>query len=173
MTPTEFLLADILNSRSFFSIWYWIFLAVTWAHLTHFSLGIGYHDVRHADRVKGQAMQDLETIVAINLRNTLPMLKNHGAILVGIMAFMLSVFLTIGLAFDFELMQAIGLFWFFLCILGIFSWQFLMRLEADTPKGTDLVNAFKKHRLIKKIVGFVALFVTAIYGLIIHAFDLL
>ena len=171
MDPTDILIADILSSRSFLSIWYWIFLAVCWAQLTHFTLGIGFHDVRHADRVRGQAMADLETMVAINLRNTMPMLKNYGAVLVGVMTFMLSVFLTIGLAFNFELMQAIGLFWFFLCILGIVSWKFMLRLEAEQPKGSDLVKAIQRHKLVKQIIGVLALFLTAFYGLLTATFD--
>ena len=116
-------------------------------------------------------MADLETMVAINLRNTLPMLKNYGAVLVGVMTFMLSVFLTIGLAFNFELMQAIGLFWFFLCILGIVSWKFMLRLEAEQPKGTDLVKAIQCHKLAKQIIGVLALFLTAFYGLLTATFD--
>ena len=117
-------------------------------------------------------MKDFETVVEINLRNIMTTLKNYGAILVGAMAFLLSMFLTIGLAFDFELMQAIGLFWFFLCILGAVSWKFLLRLSNEKPKGAALIKAFRKHHIVKQFIGFLALFVTAFYGMLTATFNI-
>ena len=89
MDPATRLFADILNSGSFLSLWYWIFLAVLWAQLSYFTLGVGYHDVRQAAREGGQNMKDIETIVDINLKNTLASLREYGSVLVGVAMFFL------------------------------------------------------------------------------------
>ena len=164
MDQSELLISDLLNSGSFLSIWYWIFLAVVWAQMTHFTIGIGHHDVRQANRAGGQFMTDLETLVDINLRNNLWVLRKYGALVVGFMAFFFAVFITTGFVFGFELMQAVAIFWFFVCLLGMITWRFLTRLEVDQPKGKELTKRFSRHTMLKQIVGFSSLLITACYG---------
>ena len=92
------------------------------------------------------------------------MLRKYGALVVGFMAFFFAVFITTGFVFGFELMQAIAIFWFFVCLLGMISWRFLTRLEVEQPKGKELTKRFSRHTTLKQIIGFSSLLITAFYG---------
>ena len=164
MEPALSLLAEILSADSFLNVWYWIFLAVIWAHLSHYTLGIGHHDVLQAKRAGGEFMADFEAVVEIKLRRGLEALRDYGTLLVGIMAFFLSVFSVTGFLFGFELMQAVAILWFFICIYGMITWRLMSKLEADAPKGQELSKRFSRHQNAKQLIGFLSLLFTVFYG---------
>ena len=170
-SPDDILLI-LLNSQSFLSLWFWVFVAFIWAQMTHFTLNIGHHDTRHASRSGGQVMVDYEQLVYINLRNNLRLLRRYGPLVVGFMAFAMSLFAVLGFGYGFELMQALALQWFFISILGVVSWRFLLRLEEHAPKGKELTRLFTRHTMLKQVIGFIAILVTAIYGVIYAALKL-
>ena len=62
---------EVIGSRSFASIWYWIVFAVVLTRTTHWTLGVPYEDVRNARTLGGQHATDFEIKIEIKLTSKL------------------------------------------------------------------------------------------------------
>jgi hypothetical protein len=87
---------EVIGSRSFASIWYWIVFAVVWTRATHWTLGVPYEDARNSQRFGGQHQIDFEVKIEINIRKTLELFENHSAVFTAAAAFCLATVFTLG-----------------------------------------------------------------------------
>ena len=158
-------LFDVIDFRSFSSLWYWIVLAVTWSSTSHWVLGVPFDMIMRARKHGGHAMRDLEDLVRINVNRILFVARASGLWAAGIVTFALSALGTLAFWYDIEFTQAVFLLLLPLSLVGLMSLATAARLEAEAPLGDLLVKRLLRHRFWTQAIGVVAIFVTAMYGM--------
>jgi len=75
---------ELIDMRSFSNLWFWIALAVVWSSTSHWVLGVPFDMVVRARRKGGQAEEDLETIVRVNVNRMLMIARVSGLWIMGL-----------------------------------------------------------------------------------------
>lgn len=158
-------LFQVIDLRSFSSLWYWIAVAVIWSSVSHWVLGVPYDLIQRARRHGGQAQQDFEDLVRINVNRLLHISSAAGLILIGFLFFLLSSLVILGFFYGVELAQAIFLLALPLSFVGAVSLSTARLIAEKRPEGEELFAALFRHRLWTQIIGMIAIFVTAMYGM--------
>ena len=65
------LITQMVDMRSFSSLWFWMAIAVYWSLSSHWVLGVPQDMIHRARRIGGAAVADLETLVQINSQRIL------------------------------------------------------------------------------------------------------
>jgi len=156
---------EVIDMRSFSNLWFWIALAVLWSTTSHWVLGVPYDLVTRARRQGGQAMADLEALTAINVRRFLYILRVSGLWVVGFAFFMLTTLLALGFFYGIEFAQALFLLALPMAIVGALTLRAAVRIERDQPEGQDLCRRLAFHRIAVQLIGMLAIFVTAMWGM--------
>ena len=158
-------LLQVIDLRSFSSVWYWMAVAVVWSSVSHFVLGVPYDLIQRARRHGDQAERDLQDIVRVNVNRLLHISDTAGLFLIGFAAFSLTGLAVLAFYYWVELAQAILLIAFPLAIVGMISIRTARRISANPPSGDELFAALFRHRLWTQAVGMAAIFVTAMFGM--------
>jgi hypothetical protein len=161
-------LLDLIDMRSFSNLWYWISLGVIWSSASHWVLGVPYDMVHRARREQGQALEDLETMVRIQASRMLHASRNHGALLIGIVCFMVTVLALLAFAYDTEFAQAVLFLFVPLCILGYLSLRTSVKIEAGDGQGDRLFRRLGWHRLSVQVLGMLSIFFTSLFGMYVN-----
>ncbi len=159
------LIFSLIDFRSFSNLWYWIALAVTWSTASHWVLGVPYDMVLRAKRTEGQALTDLNDIVRVNLNRLLYIADEAGAVLASLASFALTTLGLLGVYYHSELAQAVLLLVGPLMLVGWMSVRSARRIRAGSLQGEALFRALHWHRVRVQIVGVIAIFVTAMWGM--------
>jgi hypothetical protein len=159
------MLFDLIDMRSFSNLWYWIALGVIWSSASHWVLGVPYDMVFRARREGGQALDDLETMVRINVSRMLHASRNHGPALIGVVCFMITVLGLLGFLYDVEFAQAVLFLFVPLMVLGYLSLRTSVKVEAGEGQGDALFRRLGWHRLSVQVLGMLSIFVTSLYGM--------
>lgn len=158
-------LLDVIDARSFSSLWFWTVLAVVWSSASHWVLGVPYDVVLRARRQGGQALVDLEDIVRVNVNRILYIGRESGIWLLGFTSFILSGLLVLALWYRIEFAQAIALIAFPMTLVGILSMATARRIETEGLAAETLFRRLTRHRFWTQVIGMVSIFVTAMYGM--------
>jgi len=161
-------LVDLIDLRSFSNLWYWIGLGVIWSSASHWVLGVPYDMVYRARRDEGKARDDLETMVRINVERMLFASRNYGAVLIGVVCFMVTVLGLLGFLYDIEFAQAVLFLFVPLCVLGYLSLRTSVKIEAGDSQGDRLFRRLGWHRLSVQVLGMVSIFCTSLYGMYVN-----
>lgn len=156
---------EVIDLRSFSNLWFWIALAVLWSSASHWVLGVPFDMVLRARRNGGSAADDLEVMVAINVRRLLFITRMAGLWLVGMAAFVLTALAILGFWYWVEFAQAILLLAAPMMLVGLLTLQTARRIEAEMPEGRALWTRLTRHRIAVQGIGVVAIFVTAMWGM--------
>ena len=156
---------DLIDMRSFSNLWYWIALGVIWSSASHWVLGVPYDLVYRARREQGQALDDLETLVRINVNRMLHASRSYGAGLIGVTSFLVTVLGILGFFYRVEFAQAVLFMFVPLLILGYLSLRASVKVEAGEGQGDALFRRLFRHRLSVQVLGMVSIFVTSLYGM--------
>lgn len=155
----------LLDLRSFSNLWYWLSLAVVWSSSSHFVMGVPYDMVLRARRAGGDAARDLDELARIQSRRVLSAIDRAGAWLAGMAAFWLTLLGLLGFRHGIEFAQAV-----FLIVLPLMPVAWLTiraaRAVAGGPlRGEALWRRIGRTRRAIQGIGFIALFVTAVWGM--------
>lgn len=156
---------ELIDLRSFSNLWFWIVLAVVWSSTSHWVLGVPYDMVSRARRHGGQAQADLETITRINANRLLYIARTSGLWLLGFMFFLLTMLASLGFYYKVEFAQAVFLLALPLTGVGGLSISTAHRIERGEGSGEALDRRLHRHRLMTQMIGMVAIFVTAMWGM--------
>jgi hypothetical protein len=159
------MLFELIDMRSFSNLWYWIALAVTWSQASHWVLGIPFDMVLRARRQGEQAETDLNDIARINVNRLLYILHVDGPVLVLLGFFLLSVLALLGFWYKVEFAQAVILLVFPLSMVGALSLRTASLIDARGETGEALQRRLARHRILVQIIGMIAIFVTAFWGM--------
>lgn len=152
--------------RSFSNLWYWIALAVLWSTVSHWVLGVPFDMILRAKRDGGgQAMQDLQDLVRVNINRIIYIADVSGTwlFLFG-SAFLTTLGLT-AFVYDVEFSQAVFLMVLPLTILGFLTVLTARRIRRRGDQGAELIRRLQRHRAVTQLVGVVSIFVTAMFGM--------
>lgn len=156
---------EIIDTRSFSSIWYWLALAVTWSTASHWVLGVPFDMVQRASRSGGQAMVDLEDVARVNVNRILTIFEVSGVWLMGILSAFVTALAVLGFYYWVEVAQAVFFLVAPMCLVGLLSMRTARDLRRDGPRDADLCQRLSRHRLSTQIVGMISVFVTAMWGM--------
>jgi hypothetical protein len=158
-------LFEIIDMRSFSNLWFWIVLAVVWSTASHWVLGVPYDMVLRAKRYGEDAQVDLEDMVRINVNRLLYIGRVSGLWLAGLACFFLTMLVLLGFVYQNEFAQAVFLLALPLSMVGMLSLSTARIIEAENSTGDILFKRMNRHRLYTQIIGMVAIFVTALWGM--------
>lgn len=156
---------QVIDLRSFSNLWYWIGLAVIWSCASHWVIGVPFDMITRARRHGGQAQADLETLVRINVERTLYIVQTTGLFLLGFACFVLTMLALLGWLYRTEFAQAVFLILFPLTLSGLLSIRTCRRIWDEEPLGDALHHRLIRHRQMVQLLGMVAIFVTALWGM--------
>lgn len=156
---------ELIDLRSFSNLWFWIALAVVWSSTSHWVLGVPYDMVLRARRHGGKAITDLEEMSRINADRLLFIARTSGLWLLGFLFFLLTALAVMGFYYRVEFAQAVFLLAMPLSLVGALSIATARRIENGEGKGEALERRLHRHRLMTQLIGMVAIFVTAMWGM--------
>lgn len=162
LTQTIF---EVIDMRSFSNLWFWIALAVLWSSTSHWVLGVPFDLVQRGARQGGQAQQDLEDMVRINVNRLLYIGRVSGLWVLGAVCFILSTLAGLGFWYGIEIAQAVFLLVFPLALVGGLSLATARLIEVEELHGEALHRRLVRHRIYVQVIGMISIFVTAMWGM--------
>ena len=157
---------EVIDMRSFTSIWYWIVVAVVWSTTAHWTLGVPYDAVTRARRAQGgQAQEDLETLVRVNCNRLLHIMDVSGHWVVGVGFFLLTALALLGFWYKIELAQAIFLFAAPLTLVALISVHRARKIRTLGLYGQALRSFLGRTRFFNQLIGLISIFITAFWGM--------
>ncbi|WP_244641033.1 component of SufBCD complex [Allosediminivita pacifica] len=151
--------------RSFSNLWFWIVLAAVWSMASHRVLGVPIDMVTRARRDGGQATLDLEELARINAERQLLLARESGLWMSALVAGVLSMALLLGFLYRVEFAQALFLLGFPLLLVRLLELRAAQRVHNGERHGEALLRLIRAHRVITQMIGMVAIFVTAVWGM--------
>jgi hypothetical protein len=157
------ILFEVIDFRSFSSLWFWLVLSVLWSSASHWVLGVPHDLIRRARRDE-QAQRDLEDLLRVNVHRLLFYVRGSGPVSVAGTAFVLSALLVLSLR-GIEFAQAV------LCLLLPMIPVFVLRIrlalqfELGQHGSADLDRVLTRHRTAVQLIGVIAIFLTGIFGM--------
>ncbi|ATF18458.1 component of SufBCD complex [Phaeobacter gallaeciensis] len=158
-------LTELIDLRSFSNLWYWIALAVVWSSASHWVMGVPFDMVYRARKQGGQAALDLEAITRVNVNRMMYITEVSGHWVLGMTCFVLAMLGMLGFYYDVEFAQAVFLLAFPMAIVGLINWNSARRINREGLAGEALARQLTITRLFIQLVGMVAIFVTALWGM--------
>ncbi len=157
---------EVIDMRSFSNLWYWIALAVLWSSVSHWVLGVPFDMILRARRHgEGEAMSDLQSLVRINVNRIIYIAEVSGTWLMLFGSAAGTALILMAVIYDVEFAQAVLLLIGPLAILGVLSYRTSRKIARDDIQGMDLVQHLMRHRFSTQMIGVVAIFVTAMFGM--------
>lgn len=158
---------DLIDLRSFSNLWYWIALSVTWSSASHWVLGVPYDMVRRARKHGGEgpAQHDLEEILRVNVARMLYIVRGSGLMIVLFVSFLVTSLLVLAINYAVEFAQAVLCILLPMLLVTALSLKIAVRIETMEYHGTDLDSLLSRHRAVIQMIGMVAIFFTAVFGM--------
>ncbi|MBC7132777.1 MAG: component of SufBCD complex [Roseovarius sp.] len=157
---------DLIDRRTFGSLWFWIALGLCWTSVSYRVLGVPWDVVVRARRcTNGAAMRDFEDMVRINTNRLLLLAQEAGPIGAGLVSFLLTSLGLLGFGYGVEFAQAVFLLGLPLTGVGLLSLRAAQAIRAGALSGEALVARIGRHRLAVRLIGAVSIFVTALWGM--------
>ncbi|SFI81378.1 component of SufBCD complex [Celeribacter neptunius] len=158
-------LFEVIDTRSFSNMWYWIALAVVWSTASHFVLGVPFDLALRAKRQGGERMTDLEDLVRINIGRLLNIAEVSGLMLTALAGAVITILGMTGFVYGVELAQALFLIGFPMLLVGALNIRTARKIATEAPKGEFLVSELRRHRFYVQFIGLISIFVTAMWGM--------
>lgn len=155
----------MISTRTFSSIWYWLAVAVSWSVASHWILGVPFDMIHRARRHGGEALDDLEQLVAINVRRLMGITEIAGLWIIGFVTFLLSGLVMSGFYYGFELAQGLFCLALPLTLTGFMSFRLSRRLADKPLTGEHLTKMLLRTRFWFQMIAVVSIFLTAMYGM--------
>ncbi len=156
---------EVIDARSFSSLWFWMSVAVVWSTATNYVVGVPYDLVLRARRTGGEAARDLEAIVGVNVRRLTHIVHEAGLWLVALAAFALTGLGVLALYYRIEYAQAVLLIAGPLTLVGGLTLYTANRIVLDQPMGIDLCRRLTRHRMMVQGIGVLAILMTTMWGM--------
>ncbi len=159
------LVFEVIDTRSFSNLWYWIILATAWSSISHWVLGVPFDMVTRARRKGSQAEKDLEDLVRINTNRILFIVHEAGLWVTAMASLLLSGLLILGFYYGAEVAQALFLLLFPLTFVGLLSVYSARKVKDGEDTGDALLRRLRLHRISTQFIGMVSIVFTAMWGM--------
>ncbi len=155
---------ELIDLRSFSNLWYWIALAVLWSSASHWVLGVPFDMVGRAAKHGGEAAQDLQDAVRIQVNRLIYISDVSGFILTAFAFFAVTTLLMLGFVYHVEFAQAVVLMLLPMYIVGFINLRTARALRV--PHDDEALRKRLTHtRIVIQLVGVASIFVTALWGM--------
>lgn len=141
-------------------------LAIAWSSASQTVLGAPYDLILKARRKGGQASDDLNILVGIFVRRRLTVVRRAGHWVLGFQAMVLTTICIMAFGYAIEFAQAVFLLFFPLLLTQFLSVRLAFRIERGHMRDALLQRALLRHRLWIQLIGVIAIFVTAVWGML-------
>ncbi len=155
--------SELIDMRSFSSLWYWIGVVVVWSGASHFILGVPYDLIARARRHGRAAEEDLRDVVRVQVNRLLLIDGVAGAWLMGLGSFGLTTLALLGFVYGVELAQAVFLLALPLSVVFTLSIRTARAIRAADGEG--LHPKLMLLRRTVQAIGVLSIFVTALWGM--------
>ena len=156
---------EVIDLRSFSNVWYWIVVAAIWTGVGHWTFGAPY-DLLQRARKDAAARNDLEGLVRLTLRRRTALGGAAGPWLIGAASAGLTAAALLGFRYDVEFAQAVLLIAAPLFGLWLLDERTAHAIIRDRASGQELWGRLARVRRRRQLVGFAAVFVTAVWGML-------
>ncbi|AZQ67656.1 component of SufBCD complex [Silicimonas algicola] len=157
---------EVIDMRSFSNLWYWIGLAVLWSSVSHWVIGVPYDTVIRARRGKTQdAMRDLHDLVRVNVNRILYIAEVSGTLIALIWSALLTMLGLAAFVYQVEFATAVFLLVAPMSILTLMTVRTAHLIRENEDRGEALIRRLLRHRIATQALGFLSIFVTAMYGM--------
>ncbi len=159
---------EVIDMRSLSNLWYWIALAVLWSAVSRWVLGGPFDMINRARRQgdgEGEAMTDLNDLVRINVNRILYITDTAGIWIALFGSCAGTALLLMAVVYDIEIAQAILLLGGPLVVLWFMSIHTSRQIRLSEESDSVLIRRLMRHRFITQLVGVVAIFFTAMFGM--------
>ena len=152
--------------RSFSSVWFWIVLALYWSAASQFVLGASFDLIMRARKDAGQNMDDLQTLVAIQVRRKLTLMRRAGHWIVGFVAALQTLIVMLAFVYWLEIAQAVFFLIFPMMLVRFLELRLSFRIEREDLHGAKLCRTLLRFRFWVQVLGVITIFITAIWGML-------
>ncbi len=157
---------EVIDMRSFSNLWYWIALAVLWSSVSHWVLGVPFDMIIRARRQKDdEALSDLQDLVRVNVTRILYITETSGTWILLFGSAVFTALLLLAVIYDVEFAQAVLLLAAPMAVLSGLSFLTSRRIRIDGVVGDALIRLLMKHRFLTQLIGVIAIFFTAMFGM--------
>lgn len=155
---------ELIDIRSFSTVWYWIALVTLWFSVSHRVMGVPYDLILRARRLGGAADAELTVLARIHAERVLFVAESAPLVWVGLGAFMVTGLGLLAFVYDVEFAQA--LFCLLFPMLFVIRHRILTarRIATSAAEGQALYRCLMQHRRMVQVIGVVAISATALYG---------
>lgn len=167
MSPFDTVL-EVLDARSFSSIWYWLAVAAAWSLATHRVLGVPWDVVARAERLGGEAEDDLHDALRVSVLRLVRAADEWGLWLLGLASAALTSLGLLGFLYWVEFAQAAFLLAAPMTVAGALTLRAARDLAAGRARGDRLYARLRRHRLTVQALGAASIFVTALWGMYLN-----
>lgn len=156
---------DLIDLRSFSSIWYWIAMVVMWSAASHWVLGVPQDVVARARRKGGDAVDELQVLLRIGIRRRMWVHAPFGHWLLGLGCFVLTVLGLLGSVYRVEFAQAVLLLLVPMVLIFALGQRLARRIMALPDAAPEVFGLLANHRAAVQAIGGVSIFVTTLWGM--------
>ncbi len=157
---------DLIDMTSFWSIWYWVLVVVSWSMTAHWTLGVPYDAIINAERKGGIFAEQCESLAYINAQRIVYYFDKAGHIIIGFVSFFIAAIGTAALYFNVEFFQALFVLLLPLLIPNIFSVRLAYFLRTHQPVAKDLRKILYRRRLWNQVIGMFAIIIATASGVV-------
>ncbi len=155
----------MLSFLTFSNLWYWLAVCASWMIACYWVVGVPLDMIHRARRHGGQAAQDLEMLVAVNVRRLQMFTQWDQIASVGFATFILTSVTVSAFFYKFEVAK--GLFFILvpITIVMIVNIYAAAHLNNAPREGGALIKYLILVRLWIQVVAMIAIFISVIYGM--------
>lgn len=156
---------ELIDIGSFSNLWFWIALAVMWSRASHRVLGVPFDLVMRAQRMRGQAAQDMTDLLRIHSTRLLYIADEVGLWLVAVGTFCLTGCALLGWVYWVEIAQAVFLLGLPMAMVSLLNLRTARALHTGVHDLDAVFTRLRRHRRSVQILGMLSVFVTAMWGM--------
>lgn len=160
------LLFDLLDTRSFATLWYWILLCWLWAASGARVLGLPWDLILAARQGRPGAEEDLTHCLRAELNRRAVEGDGEVMIQIAVCAALLTGLAILGFGHGYELALALFCLVAPRALAGVMAARLAMRLRRDLPIGMALYKILGRHRFGVQMLGLLAIVLAAVLGVL-------
>lgn len=148
---------DLIETTSFWNVWYWIITVVAWSMTAHWTLGVPYDAIRQADRKGGDFAEHCDLQAHINARRLIYYFDRGGPYFVAFICFVLALLGGWAFYWQAELAQAVFVLVAPLLLASVFTLRLAYRIQDEALQGENLRKALRRRRIWNQFIGMIAI----------------
>ncbi len=146
-----------MDFKSFWSIWFWVVLVISWSISSHFVLGVPFDMIIQADRKGGEWARHCDSLIRANVFRIVSLFQQAGVFITGLTAFVIAAIGSFGFYVGLEFARALFILLVPHIIVAAFSVRLAFLLQADMPGEVALRKVIRRRRFWTQVTGLFAI----------------